>query len=118
MCGEDDCPHCGSEVHSICASIPLARITRLLNEKVTNYKDFVSQILEMDNKLIETIRQSRKQLVSNHVKGLFRKQVEEIVSEIYKKKNANYLTGKKAEYFCQFIKEESSYMKNNPSNTK
>lgn len=88
MCSEEECPHCGNNVHRLCSLIPLNNFTKVLNDKISAYKEFAFNIYEMDSQLTAVIHKSGKEIMNNRVQALLKKKGGEVIQEVYKKKNA------------------------------
>lgn len=65
-CSNPYCKHCGLETHPSCSTFDLIYLTYALNSRLENHKEIVSAVVDLDNKLIAAIEDSKKILTKEY----------------------------------------------------
>jgi hypothetical protein len=108
MCGEPHCKNCGIGIHPICSTLSLAGLAYLLNDRVSKYKEFISKALELDNELIEAIKESKKELTAEYCVSSLSPDIQRVVDLIFKEKSSKSVSGSEGKLLSDKMQELSS----------
>lgn len=79
----------------------MKELTQILNNRVENYKNMVSKIVDIDNELFSVIQESKKELTSSCHASSLSPSIQKIVDEIYKKKSLESISGQDGKYLLE-----------------
>ena len=87
------CKSCGKEVHPLCPSVGLDKMTYMLNDGIEKMKDFMVEMLQVENELIENLQKKKKKEIDRYSCGSLDNWGQEIIEKIYDNKTNNALAG-------------------------
>lgn len=80
-------------------------MTTLLTQRSHKLKDFTIESCKIENKFIDEIHSSRRELIKKYYLGDLEQKDLKIVEEIYKNRNAKCLTGGEAKQFHENLRQ-------------
>jgi hypothetical protein len=61
-CGTENCPHC-SHLHLNCSELKISKLTTLVERRMRDSRNFLLQLIEQEQRMIEKIRNNRNILI-------------------------------------------------------
>ena len=78
LCAKKDCPSCIKK-HKLCPITKLSTLTNLLNDRVSNYRDFMLNVFEVDNLLVEELEKFKKDLTKNYYNDYMKENYKKVI---------------------------------------
>ena len=98
-------------MHKTCSFAKMSALTDLLNERVGRYKDFVLNVFEVDNLLMEELQKFKKDMTKKYENQYLKESYKNLIEEVYKKKNRGYLSGSEAKQLLADLEKENNRTK-------
>ena len=98
-------------MHKTCSFAKMSALTDLLNERVGRYKDFMLNVFEVDNLLMEELQKFKKDMTKKYENEYLKESYKNLIEEVYKKKNRGYLSGSDAKQLLADLEKENKRTK-------
>ena len=81
-------------------------MTAMFNDRIDNLRDFLVQIMKVEDDMVKIIRKSQKDLIIKCMTELIDEGAKEIIDDIYSKKDADALSGQEAYDICEELQDD------------
>ena len=106
ICDNPGCHSCGRGIHKFCYSTALDQFTALVNQPLISFGGFVGSLTEIEEVLMQKIRDNREEVVRRHPFGRLQERYQQTLSEVFSGKEPEAMSGRQADEIYRKSKED------------